>query len=103
MFSLIFFHSISIRQLGKGIGHCWWKRINMQMHWNFPSHRMTKCYSRIICAKKEPCVLSAIDFSSLDWVLIAPLCPLIREKVYFSLSRESFSLLCCPLFLPKSL
>lgn len=45
--------------------------------------------------------MSAIDFSYLDWVLIAPVCPLISEKVYFSLSRESFSLLCCPLFLGK--
>lgn len=73
----------------------------MQRHWNFLSHGMRKCYGRITCAEDEPYVLSAIDFSSLDWVLIAPVCPLISEKVYFSLSRESFSLLCCPLFLGK--
>lgn len=29
-------------------------------------------------------------------------CPLITRRVYFSLSGESFSLLCCPLFLGKT-
>lgn len=101
MFNLIFFQSVPITQLGKAIGHYWWNRNYMQTHWNFPSHRMRKHKSRITCAKEGPCVLSAIDFSSLDWVLIAPVCPLISEKVYSLLSSKSSSLLCCPLFLGK--
>lgn len=84
---VFFFHNPHLQHLliiclEKTIRLHWWKRIHMETHWNFPSHKMRKHYSRITYSKGESCILSVIDFSSLNLVLIAFVHWLLEESVF---------------------